>query len=90
MGDEIRLGDLVMFVKSCCIKFRDGASIFEVGNITPHPPAYCCSYCHSILPRERYASESEMYPGAPISWLKKIPPLSELEDERVSDEQFVV
>lgn len=80
-GDgPIQMGDLVMFVRSCCLGFRDGASIFIVGSLRPSRASGTCSSCGGSLPDEPYASDAPQHPGAPISWLKKIPPLSELGD----------
>jgi hypothetical protein len=87
MSEPIKVGDLVMFVHSCCIAFRDGVSIFTVSSIRPSRPSGRCSGCWKTLPDERYASDSPKYPGAPISWLKRIPPLSELGDVENKEEQ---
>ena len=32
MSEPIKVGDLVMFVRSCCDTFRDGVSIFVVAS----------------------------------------------------------
>ena len=80
----IAVGDLVVFVRSCCIGFRNGASIFRVAEIITLQGAIC-EFCNRRLPSESYASISVGDFGAPFSWLKRIPPLSDLEGVRTEE-----
>lgn len=86
MDKPIDIGDLVMFVKSCCDGFRDGVSIFKVQHIKPSRPAGFCTHCLTPLPMDRYAADDARYGGAPVSWLKRIPPLGELGDVKRDEE----
>lgn len=79
MSEPIKIGDLVAIVRSCCVGFRDGVSIFRVESMRPTRTSSFCSSCGGTLPNEAYASDAPQYPGAPISWLKRIPPLEKLE-----------
>ena len=82
MSDKpISVGDLVMFTHSCCDGFRDGVTIFVVAAIDQLPPKVRCRLCYCKLPDEARASTAIGEPGAPLSWLKRIPPPSELESE---------
>lgn len=95
MSEPINVGDLVMYTRSCCIAYRDNTHIFRVGTI--HKPWWhtflgvsasrvTCSACGATLPDEMYAAEHHKQPGAPLSWLKRIPPLGELEGEQRREE----
>lgn len=75
-----------MFVRSCCNEFTDGVTVFRVVHIKPSRPAGFCSKCHQPLPHDRYAADQPVYGGAPLQWLKRIPPLSELEGERTQED----
>lgn len=86
MSEPIKIGDLVMFTHWCCDQFSDGATIFTVASIRPSRSASCCSYCRKTLPHDRYAADAPQYPGAPFSWLKKIDPPQEKQDERHDEE----
>lgn len=80
MSEQIKVGDLVMFRHVCCDAFTDGVTVFTVASIRPTRAGYSCAACNSRLPDEPHAADAPQYPGAPISWLKRIPPLGELED----------
>lgn len=89
MSDRtIQAGDLVQIVKSCC-NFRLG-SYFTVEDITtPHKAGQQwaeCDICMAKVARFRdvVALEDQRTPW-PISWLKRIPPLSELEGQRTEE-----
>lgn len=79
MSEPIKIGDLVAIVRSCCVGFRDGVSIFRVESMRPTRTSARCSTCGGELPKEPYAADAPQYPGAPVSWLKRIPPLEKLE-----------
>ena len=81
----IKIGDLVMFTRSCCDRFRDSVAVFVVASIRPTRTSSWCSGCRRELPNEPYAADAPQYPGAPVSWLKRIPPLGELESEKTKE-----
>lgn len=85
MDKPISVGDLVVFVRSCCDGFRDGVTIFRVTHIMPTRSAPRCSRCYGPLPVDRYAADAP-HGGAPLQWLKRIPPLDELESEKREEE----
>jgi hypothetical protein len=84
MSEPIKVGDLVMYTRSCCMGFRDGINIFRVAAFQSpsYSPRYSCACCKADLPIEAYAAQAADESGAPLSWLKRIPPLSELEGEK--------
>jgi hypothetical protein len=87
MSEPIKVGDLVQVVRCCCIGYLDGVSTFIVADIHPRVKyATRCSACYAHLPSDSYASDVPGIPGAPLSWLKRIPPLSELGDVRHDEE----
>ncbi len=87
MSEPIKVGDLVMFVKACCDRFRDGVTVFRVVSINARPLGAHCSWCGRDLPKEARASDEPVSDsGAPLSWLKRIPPLSELESEKQKED----
>jgi hypothetical protein len=82
MDKPISVGDLVMYTRSCCDGFRDGINIFRVGSIhDAHWGRAICTGCKKELPPTIYAAREPSESGAPLSWLKRIPPLSELGDK---------
>ena len=82
----IQVGDLVAYRRVCCDTFTDGIWIFRVGVLHDVRPAGCkCSGCGRLIPSGLNAAEFAKFPGAPLSWLKRIPPLSELEGERTQE-----
>lgn len=84
----IQVGDLVQIIISCC-NFRIG-NIFHVQEITtPHKKGKLwveCDICRKkvSLLHGVVALEDQATPW-PISWLKRIPPLDELEGERTEE-----
>jgi hypothetical protein len=87
MDKPISVGDLVTYRKVCCPRFTDGVWIFRVAVMHRQRPADCkCMGCGAPIPYEVCAAELSEYPGTPLSWLKRIPPLSELEGERTQED----
>lgn len=80
MNEPIKIGDLVMFVRSCCTVYLDGVSIFKVEDMNDGPIGWArtCKGCRNALPNGQFASPSRDVWGAPVSWLKRIPPPEEL------------
>ena len=82
----IKVGDLVYFVRSCCMAYREGHSIFVVHHIVELPFRASCSKCGQQMPFGLYAGCDGKL-GAPVGWLRRIPPLSELESTEHKEEQ---
>lgn len=83
----IKVGDLVVVARSCCIRASALGSIFSVAAIGMNTTM--CRYCKTEY-RETHAAEvTNFIAGVPLSWLRRIPPLSELryadrfEEERI-------
>lgn len=84
----IGVGDLVMVVRCCCVWAVAGRPIFKVVEIDPgineNGDLWQCEGCGKLMPPEPHAeSDTTMHP---VSWLKRIPPLEELDEVRQSDE----
>ena len=87
MSELIKEGDLVMYRYSCCLGYRDGVEIFQVGDIRDWGyPHVICHSCKSEVPTGASASRGHGEYGAPLQWLKRIPPLSELEGEKTKED----
>lgn len=86
MDKPISVGDLVVVVRSCCDRFMEGVTIFKVAVMRQTRPADLCTYCSRALPNGTYAADNPQYSGAPVGWLKRIPPLDELEGEKRDEE----
>lgn len=88
MSEPIKVGDLVCVVRDKCCGRRLGLT-FVVGEIWDGGKRKgSCFYC-GFKPREAIAC-SDNSPdslGAPLSWLKRIPPLSELESEKREEKE---
>lgn len=82
MSEPIKIGDLVMVVKSCC-PMRVKPTIFVVERQTAlsSEERGVCADCGASLPADNYwrsnAPVGEAW-GQPEQWLKKIPPMDEL------------
>lgn len=82
MSQNIKVGDLVMVVRSSCEhEERFLGSVFVVPKLI-----YDCSTCrtcgHYNDTQWHAASPDDLSTGYPITHLKRIPPLSELEGEK--------
>lgn len=89
MDEPIKVGDLVAIVRCCCTGYLDGHSVFVVARIEMLPLAvtpFFCSICDSEIQSEPFATEDPATYGCPVSWLKRIPPLDELEGEQRREE----
>ena len=85
MSEPIKVGDLVVVVRwPCCGK---GLGVVDrVTSIfpTPRPFKHSCAWCHAETV-EGTTVETEGY-YLPHSWVRRIPPLSELEGEKRDEE----
>lgn len=77
MSQPIKAGDLVMQVRSCCPQYL--GRMFVVGSV--ENTLFRCHHCEP-KGRERDIVFTRYVAGAPIEWVKRIPPLSELDDAR--------
>ena len=91
MSGPIKEGDLVIAVRGHeCLLARFGGVPFVVGAIVPQSGGgWHCSACgeSDIAPEELWAANvtglhRSKSSGIPLGWLKRIPPLSELEGEK--------
>jgi hypothetical protein len=83
----IQVGDLVAVVKTCCPRFLEGVWIFEVSKLATSTGRWVCMYCKAALPSGMNAmdSQDDEEGGVHISWLKRIPPLEQLEGQRTEE-----
>lgn len=81
MSEPISVGDLVVIVRSCCGRLV--GRIFIVGEIE-----FQRTRCHKCgwSGGEMHGSLNQNWWGVPLSWLRRIPPLSELEGEKRDEE----
>lgn len=87
MSEPIKVGDLVMVVRLCCVKYMDGdGPIFTVAKIHDIGRGSICTHCKSDLPDTARAASVAAFVGVPLPWLKRIPPLSELGDVEHKEE----
>lgn len=90
MDKPISVGDLVQVVRSCCTK-RVNRPTFIVGEIKggggiQFGYSYCSS-CMTPMPNVYFAMPAGGMPvGQPLPWLKRIPPLDELEGVKHDEE----
>lgn len=80
--NNIKVGDLVMVAYSCC---NDGLG--RVGTVRGFSkrPTYGvmrCNRCGNAFPKITKAADIGDGEEWPLSWLKRIPPLSELEKNK--------
>ena len=86
MSDRpITVGDLVVTVRSCCDRYMDGVYTFQVDSIVYREFTTVCEGCRQRLPKGNFARDTTSYYGAPVSWLKRIPPLDELEGTKTDE-----
>lgn len=81
MSDRpIAVGDLVMIVWPCCS--YHASKVFTVMDVIAYDATGVCKSCgHTVKKGTQLAAISDRI-GYPLSWLKRIPPMSELEGER--------
>ena len=84
MSEPIKVGDLVVVVRGhkC-----DVGAVYRVSSIQKNVHGWVCGVCgFRKLFHSAWADRGDCY-GAPLPWLKRIPPLEELEGEK-RDEQI--
>jgi len=85
MSEQIKVGDLVIVIHSCCGVHL--GKIRRVEALVAVPIAGCdyCDYVHASYTDAEFVGT--VFPTAwPTSWLKRIPPLSELEGVKTEEE----
>jgi hypothetical protein len=87
MSEPIRAGDWVVVVRTCC----DGTAKESLGLMGPvqyikNPIWIRCHYCKKEATVNRARFNDGEWPVAPLDWLKRIPPMSELEGEKRDEE----
>ena len=92
MAEPIKVGDLVTVVRTCCSTTAD-ESIGLIGTVTTieafRTGTWACTYCSADGNDLKAKFSNSSFPIAPLSWLKRIPPLSELEGERTEEKLHV-
>lgn len=82
MSEPISIGDLVVVVKACCSKLTESGSAFgTVGTVVGFNTGDSrCPHCNwnAHITWAELDSGHEAY----VAWVKRIPPLSELEGEQ--------
>ena len=92
MSDKpIQVGDLVVMVRGheCGMKIASGIPFVVTALLRPIGGGWHCDHCNtdSAGPNEVAAEGfSKKGRGLPLSWLKRIPPLDELEFEQRKEE----
>ena len=93
MDKPISAGDLVVIVKRCCIFNDYGLGVvFRVEQILPISYR-TCAVCRTEWYGPWAAAEGQpaggQIEGAPVGWLRRIPPLEEPETESHQDKEPV-
>ena len=87
MSEPIKVGDLVYVARDCCGAWV-GWTFFVVQLHAPQ--LSLCPHCHYKNVHTLAENPSWDCPGqlcyAPVEWLRRIPPLSELESEQHKEE----
>ena len=87
---EIKVGDMVMVVRVCCERaIKESVRMgLPWTVISLEPLRGCCPSCVFNGPDffARRNNLSSGWNGTPATWLKRIPPLSELESEKYEEE----
>ena len=88
MSDRpIQVGDLVVVVKwPCCGKFL--GHVFQVRTVWGNYNTGRCSLCGSFV-GELWSVGDGRFAAWPTAWLKRIPPLSELEGQRSEETRYI-
>jgi hypothetical protein len=84
MDKPISVGDLVVVARQHCCSAYLG-KVMTVHAIVSMPAGYHCTQCSASIGRAIAADGGNSY-TFPMAWLKRIPPLSELEGERTQED----
>jgi hypothetical protein len=83
MSEQIKVGDLVVVVRwpHSCQGNKFLGSVFRIGALSS---SVQCPRCGEIF-KTPVAHPEEKSRAIPLAWLKRIPPLSELETEKTNE-----
>ena len=83
-GGPIQIGDLAMQIRACCALTARGNGKIGTVHFMRHDETYCrgCRTWHRGIHIGLTANAS----GGPIEWVKRIPPLSELEGTKTEED----
>ena len=82
MSERIEIGDLVMIVRGheCVMRLYQGAIFTVTGFVHPIHGGWHCDFCNKDDAAGNELAATGLHKGnVPLSWLKKIPPLTEPE-----------
>lgn len=96
--ESIQVGDMVVMVRGhdCLYQRKAGVPFVVTGFVRPKGGGWTCGYCKQrsvgadepgalgLLSKKKVTEYSA--PAIPISWLKRIPPLAELESEKTQED----
>ncbi len=80
----IQVGDLVQVVRWSCCGIEIG-KVFQVASMHHHDNSWHCCTCRAPVPAGMFALDAQNRCGAILPWLKRIPPLSELEGTKTDE-----
>ena len=85
MDKPIQVGDLVQIVHSCCGEFIGTvATVISFKEPATGPCATCGEKASGLI---RAKFDREKFPlTAPVAWLKRIPPIEELEGQSTEED----
>jgi hypothetical protein len=89
MSEPIKVGDLVVMVRGHeCVYCVAGGIPFVVTRFAPRLDKvwHCSKCCQDVAASKDAVNFRGGRPRIPISWLKRIPPLEELDDVKESEE----
>ena len=86
MSEPIKVGDLVMSVRSTECGCAPSGKIFRVTKIRMSTDVWICSRCEQEHPQEPCAEGLSSGNMVVLRKLKRIPPLDELEGEKHDEE----
>ena len=86
-GEEaIRPGDLVVVVRGCCDRAMQGVVGLHATVLHLYDdPGRGCIFCDADLPTKRAELDHKQW-NSPVAWLKKVPPLNEIDEVKRKEE----
>lgn len=86
MREPIKAGDFVVIIQGCCDRAMEGvvglhATVLRFFD----DPGHLCCFCNSPIPTKRAELDHAEW-NSPVPWLKRVPPLSEMEGEKRDEE----
>jgi hypothetical protein len=93
MSEPIKVGDLVMIVRGheCAVRLKGGIPYTVTAIVPQVGGGWYCNACNTKdhAPHDLFGAalwHTGHGNGMPLSWLKRIPPLSELDDVKNDEE----